>query len=281
MNDDVLTQLPELDRAGETPIWFQLMRILEYGISDGTWSRGHRLPSEHQLCARYAISRTSVREALSRLENSGIIKREQGRGAFVTADTESPWSWTLPSAPGLLGQYVEGGRSALTSTVLRSGIETMPPWVTAAFGDREAPGDRTDGFVLERSRAVGALTAVHTVDYMPRRFAGIAASLRDPRASLYAALESVARVRITRMHRTIEAASADRHIAAVLGVEPGYPIVVVEAVAYDQRDVPVDVSRASVRTDRLRVTVDSGHEPGGIARAGFNGSGLQRFEEVS
>ena len=48
-SDDVFTLLPELDRTTESPIWFQLMRSIEYGISAGIWSPGDRLPSEHQL----------------------------------------------------------------------------------------------------------------------------------------------------------------------------------------------------------------------------------------
>lgn len=267
MSSTAFDSLPALDRAADSPIWFQLLRIVEAGIAGGLWEAGDRIPSEHELCRHYGVSRTSVREALSRLEQSGIIRREQGRGAFVET-ARSPWSWTLPNAPALLGEYIEHGRSALTSTVLRAEVVALPPTVAAVFSEQDARGH---GFVIERVRSVGSLTAVHVVNHLPRRFAGIASTLRDPRASLYAALESIAGVRITRMHRTIEAVSADRALARVLGVEPGHPVVVVEAVAYDQRDQPVDVSRAAVRTDRLRVTVDSGHEPDGLVRASASG----------
>jgi GntR family transcriptional regulator len=271
MSTEVLDHLPALDRDADSPIWFQLMRILEYGISSGVWAADDQLPSEHELCTYFAISRTSVREALARLETAGIIRREQGRGAFVQL-SQSPWSWTLPSAPGLLGELTEQGRSALTSQVLRAGVETLPPWAAAVFQDSARGGRPAEGFVLERLRAVGTMTAVHVVNYMPRRFSGIAAGLRDPRASLYAALESIAGVRISRMHRTVEAVSADRQLAQLLGIEAGHPIVVIEAVAYDQNDAPVDFSRASVRTDRLRVTVDTGHEPAALSRTPASGS---------
>lgn len=246
-----------LDRASGSPIWFQLMRVLETEISARTWGAGDRLPSENELCKRFSVSRTSVREALSRLEQSGIITRRQGAGAFV-ATNEGPWSWTLPSTVSLLGQYREGDRSALTSQVLRAGVEQLPPWAAAGFSEQ----DHGLGTVIERVRSVGKLTAVHVVNYLPKRLSGIIPSLRDPRASLYAELEKVARVRISRMHRTIEAISADRRLAQLLELEEGYPVVVVEAVAYDQDGQPVDFSRASVRTDRLRVTVDSGSDSG-------------------
>jgi GntR family transcriptional regulator len=263
----VTLQLPDLDRESGSPIWFQIMRMIESTIADGTLLPGERLPSEHELCAHFAVSRTSVREALARLTKAGIIRREQGRGAFV-ADAGGPASWTLPSAPSLLGQYLEDGRSALTSRILRAGVEMLPPWAAASFkGD-----SRGEGFVLERVRAVGPLTAVHVLNYMPKRFAGVLPNLRDPRASLYAALTDVAGIRIARMHRTIEAVAADRTLASVLEVEEGHPIVVVEAVAYDHEGEPIDFSRASVRTDRLRVSVDTGFDPVGLAPSSTSGS---------
>lgn len=253
--------LPALDRASNAPIWFQIMRALESGIADGTWAPGDRLPSEHELCEHFSVSRTSVRDALARLENAGIVSRQQGKGAFVER-MQGPSAWTLPSAPSLLGEYSEDGRSALTSTILRGGIEPLPSWAAAVVGR----GEQADGhgFVLERVRAVGGRTAVHVTNYLPSRFAGLLPDLRDPRASLYSTITRVAGIRIARMHRTIEAATAERTLASLLEVEVGHPIVVVEAVAYDDNGDPIDFSRASVRTDRLRVSVDTGFDAGGI-----------------
>ncbi len=260
---------PPLDRSSTAPIWFQIMRAIESRISDGTWMTGDRLPSESELCAHFAASRTSVREALSRLESAHMISRRQGsKGAFVEG-AQGPSAWTLPSAPSLLGEYSEDGRSALTSQILRAGVEILPSWAAAVVGPRAEIGGA--GFVLERVRAVGTRTAVHVINYMPARFAGLLADLRDPRASLYATITRVAGVRIARMHRSIEAVSADRTLASILEVEAGHPIVVVEAVAYDDNGEPIDFSRASVRTDRLRVSVDTGFDAAGISSQSASG----------
>ena len=263
--------LPPLDRASSLPIWFQIMRALEARIIDQTWLPGDRLPSENQLREYFGVSRTSVRDALERLEDVGMISRQQGRGAFVEAP-RGPSAWKLPTAPSLLGELGRAGQSPLTSQVLRAGVEQLAPGVAAVIARGTLGEFESSGFVIERVRAVGGRTAVHVANHLPLRFQGVLPELRDPRASLYASIAKVTGVHIARMHRTIEATVADRTLAALLEVEPGHPIVVVEAVAYDQSGTPIDFSRASVRTDRLRVSVDTGFDANGISSASASGT---------
>ncbi len=63
LSDDVADQLETL--------------ILEGGIAPGA-----RL-DETKLAARFAVSRTPIREALQRLTNSGLVEHRPRRGAFV------------------------------------------------------------------------------------------------------------------------------------------------------------------------------------------------------
>lgn len=53
---------------------------------------GSRLPTEMTMAARFGVSRTVVREALSRLKSAGLIESRQGSGAFVCeADPHPPF----------------------------------------------------------------------------------------------------------------------------------------------------------------------------------------------
>jgi DNA-binding FadR family transcriptional regulator len=47
---------------------------------------GSQLPSEQSMAEGFGVSRTVIREAISRLKSEGLIHTRQGRGAFVRAD---------------------------------------------------------------------------------------------------------------------------------------------------------------------------------------------------
>ena len=54
------------------------------GIRSGKLANGDGLlPSESELSQRFEVSRATIREALARLENAGVIIRKHGVGTFV------------------------------------------------------------------------------------------------------------------------------------------------------------------------------------------------------
>jgi len=65
-----------------SPKHAQLTDALRQRISDGAYPDG-RMPSEAQLTAQFAVSRTTVRAALLALQNEGLLRAESGVGYFV------------------------------------------------------------------------------------------------------------------------------------------------------------------------------------------------------
>ncbi|NJO83829.1 MAG: GntR family transcriptional regulator [Blastochloris sp.] len=74
-----------LQRTGDAPpLHVQLAQIIKTRIDDGTWRDGDVIPTEKALCAEFDVARGTVRQALQSLEADGFLRREQGRGTFVT-----------------------------------------------------------------------------------------------------------------------------------------------------------------------------------------------------
>lgn len=61
----------------------QLADALIAGIKEGQLKAGQRLPTEAALVERFGVSRTVVREALSRLKTLGLLESRQGSGAYI------------------------------------------------------------------------------------------------------------------------------------------------------------------------------------------------------
>jgi GntR family transcriptional regulator, phosphonate transport system regulatory protein len=69
--------------APRGPLWRKVQRELEEDISRGLLQPGQRLPAEDALAIRFGAHRHTIRRAISRLQDKGMVRAEQGRGTFV------------------------------------------------------------------------------------------------------------------------------------------------------------------------------------------------------
>lgn len=77
---------------------------------------GDMLPSELELCQEFGVSRYTVREALRRLDEMGVVSRRQGSGTVVRAREPSRKYVQALNSVGELLQYPEDTRlNVLTS----------------------------------------------------------------------------------------------------------------------------------------------------------------------
>ncbi|WP_248930604.1 FadR/GntR family transcriptional regulator [Paenibacillus hamazuiensis] len=53
-------------------------------IRSGKWKVGSKIPSESKLCEMFQVSRVSVRSAIQKLRDMGVVVTHQGRGTFVS-----------------------------------------------------------------------------------------------------------------------------------------------------------------------------------------------------
>ena len=76
-------------KAG-TSLADQVAQSLESSIRQGQLRPGDRLPTEVAMVAQFGVSRTVVREAISRLKSSGLVESKQGSGVYVQAARIEP-----------------------------------------------------------------------------------------------------------------------------------------------------------------------------------------------
>ena len=64
-------------------------------ISRGVLKPGERLPSEKELCLKFGVGRTTIREALRSMAVMGILNGRVGEGTFVSVDGQKYLEKTL------------------------------------------------------------------------------------------------------------------------------------------------------------------------------------------
>ncbi len=104
---------------------------LKARILDGSLGPGVKLPSEAELIEEYGVSRTVVREAVTRLRAEGLVETFQGRGSFVLAVPE-PTSFTVEASA------IRSQADVLAMVDFRMGIESEAAYLAAA---RRSPAE--------------------------------------------------------------------------------------------------------------------------------------------
>jgi GntR family transcriptional regulator len=238
----------KLDRASGAPLHAQLREAILGAIEAGRLRAGDRLPSETDLCREFEISRTTVRQALTLLELEGALRREQGRGTFVAE--RGPASGFLQSSAGFHDDAERAGH-VVTSRVLRSAVERMPPW--AAGGLECEPG--THGVALERVRSIDGQVVMYAQTWLVLDVAAGVLAADMETASLYRVLREHHGLVAHEGRRTVEAVMAEPHVASLLEVAEGSPLLHVQAITRDRAGRPFECYRAWHRSDRSRLEI--------------------------
>lgn len=67
------------------PLYIQISELLHREIAAGHYQIGERLPIEADLAAQLGVAIGTLRKALSKLENDGVLERRQGSGTYAKA----------------------------------------------------------------------------------------------------------------------------------------------------------------------------------------------------
>jgi DNA-binding GntR family transcriptional regulator len=131
-------------------------RSLRHSLADelrrrilaGEWRPGDRLPSEPELARRQTVSRSSLRAAISILEEDGYVSRRHGSGTYITH---------RPALPNDLGRNF-----GVSSLIAMTGLE--PGSVEETSGAVPAPANVAEALGVPAGEPVSFLRRVRTAD---------------------------------------------------------------------------------------------------------------------
>src|SRR5882757_4006307 len=79
-----MTMPTDIVRRRPRSLALELVSSLSERIRDGRLKVGDKIPTEAAIMAEFDVSRTVVREALSKLQASGLVETRHGIGTFVS-----------------------------------------------------------------------------------------------------------------------------------------------------------------------------------------------------
>jgi GntR family transcriptional regulator len=184
---------------------------------------GTKLVNEERLASRFAVSRSSVREAVSALVTAGYLERHHGSGTYVVG-VPGP-RHALDATLSYTHMIAEAG---MTPGLRILSVETRPATQDEGVAlklSREEAVRR-----LERLRTAAGRPVIYSVDIVPERFVATVTNATFER-SLYDVLASIGEP-VVSADAVLIPISAGRHLSRQLGVKVGTALQQIIEVDY-------------------------------------------------
>lgn len=235
-----------IDRSSPVPLYHQLETLIRKGIDSGRYRSGSLLPSEGDLCARYGVSRSVVRQTLTNLAHEGVIRTQRGRGSFIAE--EKLQERFVQRAAGLFEDLKQMGYEIRTGVLDRQLVELSLPVQKFLETSR--------GIRIDRLRSVEGRVLVYIRSYLPEEpFAALLEEELEDR-SLYGLIQDRFGLRPVRGNRSVEAVAANAENANHLEVAVGAPLLFLRGTSRDQHGRPLEWFEAWHRGDRTSFEIE-------------------------
>jgi len=225
--------------GGSLPLYRRLQAHIASAIDRGRLQPRDALPGERDIARSMAVSRVTVRKALSGLVEAGLLDQLQGSGTYVSR--RSP---RVEQALSRLTSFTDDMRlRGLATTSRWLHREVSLPTARQALHLALSPTDRVCH--LRRLRLANGLPMAIELASVPHSILGDPETVDE---SLYAVLETLGAKPVRALQR-LAAANLDDEAADLLAVAPGSAALSIERVAYRAGGHPVEFTHSFFRGD--------------------------------
>jgi GntR family transcriptional regulator len=234
--------------SGNGPLYQHVAAVLREEIAAGEYRRGDQLPTEEMLGQRFNVSRITVRGALDLLVAEGLLRRERGRGTFIT---EAPVEHTLVRLTDFDEDMAEAGLRPASRVVH---VAEEPASDDIAGELRLARGATV--LRLDRLRLADEQPVAFDVTWLPLRYGRLIDRERLASETIYRQLETTYDIAIVSGTFILEADVLAPEIARQLGVPAGTPSLIIRRTSLAANGEPVYYQTRYYRADRVRYRLE-------------------------
>uniref|UniRef100_A0A7V3REB9 GntR family transcriptional regulator n=1 Tax=Mesoaciditoga lauensis TaxID=1495039 RepID=A0A7V3REB9_9BACT len=240
----------EIDRKNPVPVYHQIYRIMKEEIEKGVFQSGDYLPSEEELAKIYDVSRLTLRQALRKLCEEGIIEKKKGKRSKIVQIKNVE---NLSELKGFTQDAILSGHSA-SSIVLANKLVDLPDEVGETFK-------------IPKESKVILLNRLRLLDNIPYAiewaYINIAIDVRmlnlletDMSASsLYEFFRKNIGLKLEYADETLEVVMAGVENAKLLGIQTGSCLLFRKRFTYSSTGKCVEYVQSYYRGDRYKFNV--------------------------
>lgn len=227
----------------QQPRYIQLAQTLIAEIEAGHYAVGALIPTEFELCDQFGASRFTVREAIKRLVQLGMVARQPGVGTRVLGPRQETGYTQVIEGLSDLHRYTSETRLE----ILKRDV------VEVSGGLAEKLGARTGEawLLLEALRRTGGETplALSSI-YIHPAFRGIDIGTGSDHTPLYTRIEQQFGEQIVEVTQQLDGIAIDTRSAQLLGVKRGSPALRVTRTYLNRRGEIVEMAINTHPADR-------------------------------
>ncbi|MCR2821477.1 GntR family transcriptional regulator [Lederbergia panacisoli] len=234
----------KLDHSSVIPLYHQLKELLKESIEKDGVKPGDKMPSENELCTQFNISRNTAKKAIEDLVQEGVLKRIKGKGTFIAKPKLEQ------SLTGFYSFSKVMQESGLESKDIMIDLKVVKPTTKVM---RILQLHRNDKVIeLKRLRCANNEPIILETSYIPERLVQGISTKDIQNSSLYDVMEKTFGIMVAKAKEVFEPILIQEYESKYLEVKEGYPALLLERIAFDTSETPVEFCHSVVRGDRCR-----------------------------
>lgn len=229
-------------------LWRQIASQLQAAIGAGTYAPGARLPTEAELSQHFRVNRHTVRRALEELSRAGLVRVEQGRGAFVAEDVIE----YAVEPRTRFSEWIRKHNKEPSGRVLQLKETSATAQIAVGLGIR--PGARV--VLMERLGFADDRPVCLASHYFPSaRFRGLLDALRGA-SGITEALRAVGVSDYLRQTSRVSARQPSAEEAELLRMPRNRPVLVCENINVDRAGAVIEFAIGLYPTPRVQIVFE-------------------------
>ena len=223
------------------PLYIQIYKKILSSIKNGEYRENTALPSERELCEKYHVSRSTIRQTISLLKEAEFVYTVQGKGTFI-----KPQVFTQPLTKMYsFADSLKTDNVVIQNKIIEYSRIQSDPMLTKLIGNSPDMSFHK----LVRLRSAKDYPLMIETTYLPTsRFIHLDTETIES-GSLYDYLRKYYNFKAERIKETLRPINPQTKERKLLGISSGIACILLERYSYEN-DLLIEYTRSVVRGDK-------------------------------